>query len=104
MASDKKIIALSHTDRLKNDKYRHKFKLDTKMPCHMPVEIQEVVDNRVVTHTEYREVDTHANDKFKVTDFALENLIAVGATDLNPTSLIRDSLSASDNLISQLSD
>ena len=102
MAS-KQFTAVSYEDRLRNEAHRMCIKKLEKLPCFLPVETQQTDGERVIYKTEYREVDLHALDKYKVTDFCLENLIAVGSTELNPMSLMRDPLSANDNIVNQMS-
>lgn len=103
MATKSKFTAIPYTDRMKNHRYKHFYDVHS-VPCDMPVDIQEVnqSDNRVLRKTEYRSVDKSVLSNFKVSDFCLENIIAVGATELNPSYLMRDGLSASDNIESQL--
>ena len=104
MATNKLFTAISHCDRMKNPKYKHKYSVDTVL-CDMPVDVEQVdkSSNRVVRTTVYKTPDKSALKSFKVSDFCLENIIAVGATDLQPSMLIRDNLSASDNIDAQLS-
>ena len=98
-----KFIAVSYEDRLHNEKHRMKIKKLDKLPCDLPVEIQQTDGERVIHKTEFHEFNPHAFEHFKVSDFCLENLIAVGSTELNPMSLMRDPLSANDNLVNQMS-
>lgn len=104
MATKQTYTAISHTDRMRNPKYKHKYSVDSVL-CAMPVDVEQVdkSTNRVVRTTVYKTPDKSALKKFKLSDFCLENIIAVGATDLQPSMLIRDNLSASDNIDAQLS-
>ena len=104
MATNKIYTAIQHADRMRNPKYKHKYSVDTVL-CDMPVDVEQVDKStkRVLRTTVYKTPDKSTLKKFKVSDFCLENIIAVGATDLQPSMLIRDNLSASDNIDAQLS-
>lgn len=99
----KKFLAISHVDRMRNPNYKHKYSVDTVL-CTLPVDVEDVdkSTNRVVRRTIYKSPDKSALKQFKVSDFCMENIIAVGATDLQPSMLMRDNLSASDNIDAQL--
>ena len=103
MATNKSFTAIPYADRMKNPKYKHKYSVDTVL-CDMPFDVEEVdkSTNRVVRTTVYKTPDKSALKSFKVSDFCLENIISVGATDLKPSMLMRDNLSASDNIDAQL--
>lgn len=103
MATKNLYSAIPHVDRMRNPKYKHKYSFDT-IKCDMPVDVQSVdpATKAVSRTTQYKSIDKSSLKQFKVSDFCLENVIAVGATDLQPSMLIRDNLSASDNIGQQL--
>ena len=50
----------------------------------------------------FEKYNPYDNDDYRISDFSLENLIAVGKS-LNPTSLIGDTATSIDNIETQLS-
>ena len=90
----------SFADRKLNPAHKVKVKFE-KMSLKVPVKKEEFNETlgKTIPVTTIQEIDNATKlSRFKVNDFALENLQAIGFDNLNPSSLSRSTLGQIDSV------
>ena len=93
--------AIPHFARINSEEYRYKCAGNFDSYNNKRFVSSKVMDEktgRVVSKSEFKNIDSYEELKmYKVSDFALENLTAVGA-DLRPTSIASSAFNVIDSI------